>query len=244
MNRMATGLSLAQYRQLRSRAEKLRKRGLSYKEILKKVPVSKSTISQWCRNIKLTRNQIIRLGSLYDKQLRGAKVNQRKSLERRERVRLLAIQEIPKLTTDMLKIAGAMLYWAEGDKGNGTQLANSDPACVVFYVRWLHKVFNIPPGQLTISMHLHRGQSEYKERGFWSKITGIPVANFRKTFYKPEGRGHRKNILYHGTVKIRVQGTGLELLRHRILGWTEAVARQLVSGEIIRIHYRGRTMRR
>ena len=38
----------------RSRAVRLRKSGLSYGEILKKIPVAKSSISLWCRDVDLT----------------------------------------------------------------------------------------------------------------------------------------------------------------------------------------------
>lgn len=136
-----------------------------------------------------------------------------------------------------------MLYWAEGDKQSGVSITNSDPTFVLFYVKWLKKVFKIPPNNLSAFLHLHQGQNNDKEKLFWSKLSGIPVENFNKTFYKPVGTGHRKNILYHGTIRVRVKGKGIELLRHRILGWAEAMAKYLVPQNVIKIHYRGRTGR-
>lgn len=232
-----------QYRVLHSKAEKLRGRGLSYKEIQKEIPISKSTVSEWCRDIQLTPKQIKRLGAKYDTQLRGAKANQLKSRQRKQQARLDAMRETVQPTTDTLKAAGAMLYWAEGDKQGGTGIANSDPTLVVFYVKWLDKALNIKPNRLTAYLHLHQGQNDKEEKRFWSKITNIPLENFRKTFFKPTGTGHRKNILYHGVLRVRVNGTGTELLRHRILGWAEAIARYFVPEKIIAIHYRGRTGR-
>ncbi len=82
------------YRLLRSKAESLRREGLSYSEIQEKVLVSKSTLSGWCRNIPLTKEQIKRLGAKYDTQLRGAKANQTKAKETRERIRETAKSEI------------------------------------------------------------------------------------------------------------------------------------------------------
>ncbi len=231
------------YRQLHTLAEGLRKKGLSYKEIRRSVPVSKATLSAWCRDIPLTKKQIARLGARYDTQLRGAKANQRKSAERKQATRSQAITEVPRLTSDAMKVVGAMMYWAEGSKNSGTAIANSDPTFVVFFVHWLKQVLNRSPENLTAHLHLHRGQNESKEKNFWSKLTGIPLRNFRKTFYKPQGTGHRKNILYHGTIRVSVCGVGVELLRHRILGWAEGVARQLVPEKVIQIHYRGRVGR-
>ena len=45
----------------RQLAIKLRKKGLSYNEIRKQVPLAKSTLSYWCRDIILTLDQIERL---------------------------------------------------------------------------------------------------------------------------------------------------------------------------------------
>jgi len=230
-------LTNAEYRQLHTRAEKLRKQGLSYKEIHKQVPVSKSSLSLWCRDIPLSKKQIERLGKRYDTQLRGAKANQKKSKERKQAVRQYAINEISKPNDEMLKIAGALLYWAEGCKTVNTAIANSDPAFIVFFVKWFEQILDIKPEQLVAHLHLHKGQSDKKEKKFWSELTGIPIDNFGKTFYKPIGTGHRKNTLYHGTVRIRVKGKGVVLLRHKILAWAEGFIRHTVPQEIIDIHY-------
>lgn len=42
-------------------ALKLRRKGLSYSEILIKVPVSKDTLSKWCRDVILSPAQMARL---------------------------------------------------------------------------------------------------------------------------------------------------------------------------------------
>lgn len=227
----------AGYRQLRTSAEKLRSQGLSYKEIRQKVAVSKSTLSLWCKDIKLTKKQLAVLGARYDSQLRGAKANQKKGDERKQKARQQALGEFANISQDMVKVAGAMLYWAEGSKTSGTSITNSDPVLVVFFVKWLNVVLGIGPTQLTAHLHLHAGQKEKVEKLFWSKLSGIPLKSFYKTFYKPVGTGHRKNILYHGTIRIRVNGIGSELLRHRILGLAEAVARKLVPQVIFDIKY-------
>lgn len=43
------------------KAQTLRRKGLSYKEIRKEIKVSKGTISHWCRDIVLTPQQLKRL---------------------------------------------------------------------------------------------------------------------------------------------------------------------------------------
>ena len=217
MNTSSDRLRNNTYRLLRTQAESLRKEGLSYKEIQAKVPVSKSTLSTWCKNIPLTEAQIKRLGSLYDQQFRGAKANQKKAFENKKQIRENARLEIKNVNQEMLKIAGAMLYWAEGNKKYSTALSNSDPALIIFYISWLTEILHIKPTQLNAGIHLHEGQNDQDEKLFWSKLTGIPLDNFHKTFYKPVGTGHRKNILYHGTIKIRVKGIGSEHLKQKII---------------------------
>lgn len=213
---------------LRVKVETLRKKGWSYKEIRRVLPVPKATLSGWCRSIQLTKEQKERLKKRYDTQLRGAKANQTKSKERREEIRRIAAHEVAVPDKQSLKIAGAMLYWAEGSKTHHTALANSDPALIVFFVRWLKDVLNIAPAQLSVQLHLHRGQNDATEKLYWSRLTGIPLEKFTKTYYKPKGTGHRGNRLYHGTVRIRATGIGSTLLRETILGWVEGFIQHYV----------------
>ena len=61
------------------RAIQLRKQGKSYSEILKKISVSRSTISLWLRNIKLTRKQKnILLRGRQKSRYAGAKAQQKR----------------------------------------------------------------------------------------------------------------------------------------------------------------------
>ncbi len=225
------------YRLLRTQAESLRREGLSYTEIQEKVLVSKSTLSGWCKDIPLTEEQLKRLGSKYDTLFRGAKANQKKALENRKQIRENARSEIKSVNQEMLKIAGAMLYWAEGNKSHSTALSNSDPALIIFYISWLTKILNIKPTQLSAGIHLHEGQDDQEEKLFWSKLTSIPLDNFYKTFYKPIGTGHRKNILYHGTIKIRVKGVGSEHLKQKIMGWAEGFLSHYISNDSIEKYF-------
>src|SRR3989338_516629 len=56
---------------LKEKAIRLRKKGLSYKEILQKIPVCKSTISLWVRDVVLTKEQHKRLWEKKDSKLLG-----------------------------------------------------------------------------------------------------------------------------------------------------------------------------
>ena len=101
----------------------LRREGLSYREILAKVPfaLSRSTMSHWCRDIELTPTQLDRLDgvrqtSWYRNRLLGAKTTQRRRAEEVAAIEAMARAEVAQRLHDPFWLAGTMLYWAEGSK--------------------------------------------------------------------------------------------------------------------------------
>ncbi len=198
-------------------AQKLRREGLSYKEILEQVPVSKSTISLWCRDIELTLEQKERLKAKRGS-LRGAKVQQARRIVETKRIKAEARAELKSLTDYEFKIAGIMLYWGEGNKTHNVGISNSDPGLIKFMMRWFRDICHVPESKFRAQVNIHSGQNELGIKQFWSEITGIPLSQFRKTYVKEEGTGHRKNILYNGTLRVVI--CDVRLLR-KILGWIE-----------------------
>lgn len=201
-------------------AVKLRAKGLSYSEILKNIPVSKSTISLWCRHVELTTPQKERLlHKSRENGLVGVKAIQTMFWQKR----CEAFKEGVELSYELVAkdskfVAGLMLYWAEGTKKNSTAVTNSDPRIIRFMTRWLKEFFDIKPEQLIVALHLHPGQNENKIKGYWSRVTKIPLSNFRKSFIKAKGSGFRKNILQNGVVKVVVRTKGSTYLLFKILG--------------------------
>lgn len=217
---------------LKQKARILRSQGLSYKEILEKISVSKSSISLWCRDVPLTKEQLKRLWEKRPaQQLKGIQAIQRMFWGRRCKAFQDGCRTIVKVSKSDQFIAGLMLYWAEGTKSNGAAISNSDPRVIRFMVRWFQRFFKIKPTSLSIHLHLHSGQNEVKMKEYWSKITGVPLTNFHKSFIKPEGSGYRKNILYNGTVKVRVKGVGSSYLLFRILGAIAEFLSKTVGGK-------------
>ena len=208
------------------KARLLRKKGCAYNDIKKELGLSKSTISLWCRDVKLTNQQ--RAALMYSsKRMAAQKLGAKANHEKREKeiavIREIAKKEIVNLMPKAFQVAGAMLYWAEGTKTQSTAVSNSDPRIIKFMVHWFDKFFQITPKQLKAHLHIHYGNDEKKIKKFWSTLTGIPLDNFGKSFIKPKGTGHRTNILPNGIIKIRVKGVGTENLRHRIIAWSEKI---------------------
>lgn len=218
-------ISSTDYSKYKSLARKLRNEGFSYSEIRVEVPVSKSTISLWCSDIKLSPEQKERLRRKGGGE-KGAQFNKRKALQVRADLYNRASCSVNDLDRDTLLVAGAMLYWAEGAKTVTTAFSNSDAAMVLLYVKWLHEVFGVNPNKLQAHLHLHKNQNEVIEKEYWSKLTSIPIKNFGKTYFKKKGTGHRKNKLPHGTIRIRMTGTGSSLTRIEIFGLIDGILRQ------------------
>jgi len=91
-------------------------------------------------------------------------------------------------------------------------------------VRWFKEVCATPPERLKARLNIHANQNDKKIKKYWSKITDISLNRFGKSYIKPEGTGHRKNILHNGVIGV---GVGNEDLRHKIMAWIKALYQQL-----------------
>ncbi|MBI5299382.1 MAG: hypothetical protein HY877_03695 [Deltaproteobacteria bacterium] len=209
----------------RDKARALRAQGLSYGEIFSVIKASKSSISIWCRDIQVNPTQKIFLkkrGGVASKRGQHNKLNRAKEIEQ---IKQSASKEIGPLTSNEFKLAGLMLYWAEGGKTTRQiDFTNSNPKIIVLMMQRFRKICEIDNSRFRIQLHLHSGQKEESIKAFWSSLMGIPLEQSYKSYIKKEGTGHRKNKLYCGTVKIRVCNGNL---LQKILGWIEGTTQQL-----------------
>ena len=136
-----------------------RKKGLSFKEIQSKVQISKSSISLWCGDIKLTNNQILRLKNKKPKRCKISSY----VLNRRQEIKNIEFQarkEIQQLTLEQFKLIGIALYWGEGDKKHYVGITNSDPELIKFMMAWFRIICKIPKKKFRASIYYHFGQNE------------------------------------------------------------------------------------
>lgn len=207
-------------------AQAIRVLGLSYSEIGALIPASRSSLSKWCRDVELGPDQIARLQSIRP----GAEGRLAASARRKDEARQSRLQireagkaEAAERANDPFFVAGVVAYWSEGSKrSNEVQFSNSDPRLVALFCAWSREYLGATTQQFAVQMHLHQGQVESERRSFWSRVSGIPEAQFRKTFVKPEGTGHRKNVLYNGTLSVRIRSSGTRFAR--VLGWIDGIA--------------------
>jgi len=202
--------------QEREWARELRRhRAMSVKEIARVVGVAPSSVSVWVRDICLTETQLESLrqrNPAYNRQLRGANRNAEHG-----RTRRLAYQEEGRVlarAADPLHVAGAMLYWAEGDKGNKNcaRLSNSDAELVSLFVRFLRTYFGVRDEQLRVTCHLFADhlEKQVEIEQYWLDVADLPRACLCKSLvnvYSKYSQKKRRNRLPYGTVRVCVHST-------------------------------------
>jgi hypothetical protein len=103
---------------------------------------------------------------------------------------------------EKLRIAGLMLYWAEGSKTNNTvDLANSNPNIIKLFLRFLRTICGIDKKRLRVYLYCYKNQDVDAIKNYWSCLTKIPLEQFSKPYvrsdFKPEKSGKMKYGLAH-----------------------------------------------
>lgn len=225
--------------EIKNKAIDLRKRGLVYSEILAQIPVAKSTLSEWLKDVGLAKAQKQRItAKRIAGQQKGARARREQRIELQKKIYAQSALEIGKLTEREKWLIGSVLYWGEGAKekewrpGNPAQFMNSDPTMIKFFISWLTSYCATGRNDICFALHIHENCKNRIEevKKYWSKQTGFPVSNFNEIYYKKHIiKTKRKNIgdLYYGCLKVKVKGSS-RLLR-RITGWNMAIANSILS---------------
>lgn len=180
---------------LRQQAIELRKQGKTYSEIIKKLKIAKSTLSDWLSKYPLTEQQI----KLLDKTRRLhiylaiEKVRNIKQLKREKRLTSLYLKEkkvLLPLDKNSLTTAGIFLYWGEGNKSmkGPISLNNTDPSVLKFTLYWMLHILRIPKEKIKVYLHLYSDMDKQKEISFWSRELKLPLAQFINPYIKESKR--------------------------------------------------------
>jgi len=199
---------------LKLEARKLRKRGVSVKKIANYLGVSKSSASYWTRDIILSVKQLenLRKSMLKGAELgrfRSALIQKKRRLKRLESSKQYGIKTLANLKEREFLIAGLALYWGEGSKKTQeVEFCNSDPKMIQFLLLWLQKCFAITVNDIRCNVGIN--EIHYKReqivKQYWSKISGIPLVQFKKTsFKKVKNKKVYENFNEHyGTLSVSV----------------------------------------
>lgn len=222
----------------KERAIQLRRRGFSYNEILKEVPVAKSTLSLWLRDVGLAKRQKQRLTEKKkEAQRKGAEAKRQQRIYLTEKIKKEALKEIGKISNKSLRIIGTALYWAEGTKekiynqrtySQGVQFGNSDPQMIKLFLKWIQKICGVSKKDISFTIFLHETAAGRKNqiRRYWAKITGLSLSQFDKIIWKRNKiKTKRKNTdeNYYGLLKIVIRKS--TNLNRKIAGWVEGICK-------------------
>jgi len=117
-----------------------------------------------------------------------------------------------------LKLAGILIYWAEGAKFKGmdgapctVDLANSDPRMISLFLRFLREICGIDEKRLGVQLYCYANQDIESLKNFWYKRTKIPLNKFIKPYVRKDFLPEKIGKMKYGLVHIRY--TDKKLLR-------------------------------
>ena len=212
--------------------QQLRQKGHSYREIEKITKTSKSTIGNYCRDIKLSELQNQKLinnqkNGLTKATLLGSQANKNKRLVQESELLQKGKAQIGKMSQRDKFITGIALYQGEGSKtNNAIEFTNSDPQTIEFMVFWICHFCDVSKSKLKFNLWLHDNLDENKAIEFWCDLLKINSSQFGKTYFaknKPNSSKIRKNIHNFGIIKIRFYNSAKLRL---ILGWIKGILSQ------------------
>jgi hypothetical protein len=216
----------------KSRAVELRKAGYSYNEILNNVPVAKSTLSVWLRNLGIAKRQKQRLTvKRKAAQLKAQEACRTKRIRKEAFIIENAKKEISNLSKRDLWLIGVTLYWAEGTKQKSTNVSqrvtfnNSDPEMIVFFDKWLRDICKIPKRDLVYSIYMHRTADKDKIKRFWEKIIKHRIDRIYFKNHNPKTNRKNIEINYNGLLRIDVRRS--TDFNRKIKGWTNGIVENL-----------------
>lgn len=215
------------------KAIKLREEGMSYSEILKIVPVAKSTLSIWLKSVDLSKSQQQRLTA---KKLaagkRGGAARKEARINTTAEIVDRSKKQIGAISKRELFLIGAVLYWAEGTKekegtpGSGIQFTNSDPKMLKIFLLWLRSVCMIDEEKIHFQIYIHKTSAARVREvvTYWSRNLGVREDRLGTVYFKKNKlTTNRKNTgeYYFGLVRIKVRGSS-GLVRS-ISGWVNGI---------------------
>lgn len=211
----------------------LRKKGESIHKIAEKIGVSKGTVSLWCRNIVLKKEQIKRLvenqqAGSYKGRINAAEIKRQARIHEEGVLRIRGIKEIGKVNKRDLFIAGVAMYLSEGyTSSNETRVGfvNSDSKVILLMLRWFKEICQISKEKIILSVRINKNQKNRIDivEKYWSQLTEIPLSQFNKTvLINTKSKKVFSNFEnYFGTLRIIIrQSTKLRRITN---GWVEGL---------------------
>ena len=143
-------------------------------------------------------------------------------------------QELGKLSKRDLWLLGLGIYLGEGSKScEIIRVINANPKVIKLAVKWFKKICGLRNENFSLRIHIYPDNDINDCIKFWSKTSGIPSKQFKKTQIdkRIDKSIKKKNKLPYGTAHLIVKSNGNKdlgvKLHRKIIGWIECVLEQI-----------------
>lgn len=175
------------------------KSGKTYAEIQSEFPIPKSTISTWVKNEGIVHDRTKQLEHLKKARAKAVEIIHKNKTERRALDAERARQELFALPLENISVQKsllAMLYWAEGTKGESSALVfvNTDPLLVQLYIWLLRNCYEIEEHRLRVRVHVGYWHDHSEVIKFWSELLKVPGSQFGKIYVKKRSTSTQKKF--------------------------------------------------
>lgn len=217
------------YPEIKQKAIQLRKEGYSYNYIVEHVPVSKSTLSEWLRDVPFVPNKHT-VNTIGNARIASGVFRHQIKMDSLEKARIQSEKDIQDLSERDIMMLGLGIYIGEGGKTiHLTKISNADLKIIKFGIRWLKTTFGIKNKNLKIRLHLYPDNDIKECVAYWSKNTGIPAGQFYPSIIdrRINKLKKRKGKLPFGTAHLIVNSLGEKkfgvYLHRLIMAWINRV---------------------
>ncbi|EKE19907.1 MAG: hypothetical protein ACD_8C00087G0007 [uncultured bacterium] len=208
----------------KSEAIALRKQGFSYNEILKKIPVAKSTLSVWLKDVGIAKKQKQQLTEKRKAAQQKAAATCRNNRMESEKIIIeKARKEIDEISAKELWLIGTTLYWAEGSKqkennvSQGVSFGNSDPKMILLFNKWLRECCDITEERFCYRIYIHKTANISKAKIFWGELLNENIEKVHLKKHNPKTIWKDSYSNYNGLLRIDI--TRSTDLNRKIKGW-------------------------
>ncbi len=214
-------------------AIKLRSFGKSYNEISSILSVPKSTLSEWFKNHKWSKEIGQKL--VEKSQQRSKIVLKELGRIRGEHLKKLydqaeveANEEFDILKYHPLFIAAMMIYWGEGDKlsRNRISVVNTDPNLLRVFVYFLKNICGFDNNKIRAWILVYPDIDIKISKKYWIQSIGLSESNFRKTVVI-KGKPTTRKLIY-GVCTVELGSTYFKI---KMLVWLRRFSEALISDE-------------
>ena len=192
---------------VKDRALALRRSGSSIREIARTLGISPGTASVWLSSVRLSKHaqQVLKSKQIIG-QYKSMLVKQVKKESRQLDLEMRVQKQLEtfKLNEVNAKLLCSILYWTEGGRQAGSLVTfmNSDPEMVVTFLKLMRFSFELDERKFRSTLHIHTYHKDDEIKKFWSDTTGIPIAQFTKSYQK-QNTQRRKREGYMGCIRVR-----------------------------------------